>query len=363
MRTVKKQKSSTSRRVLKGVTIALCILSVLSVTVCISYNMLLDYYVGKMQTEHKEDPSRFATTEIHEDTVTDGSSDSPSDVISTIEEQLANLNGIPPIGDSKNLTNILLIGTDARVKNEPCRSDSMMLVSINTKTKRIVACSLLRDMYVAIEGHTSNRLNAAYSYGGAELLMDTLKKNFNIHVNYYMAVDFFSFIEIVDIMGGIDLEMSASEVRVMNMYLIEINNLLKRPSGTDNLPVKDGTYHLTGAQALGYARNRYIGNGDFARTSRQRTVLNLLAQKAKGASITELFQLLNAIAPKISTNMTDRMIKTLVSNIPTYLTYDIEMTSLPQNNTYSNVTIRQMAVLNVNFKKNTEYLYDLIYGE
>ena len=255
----------------------------------------------------------------------------------------------------------LLIGEDARKPGEFCRSDSMILLSVNTKTKKIVACSVLRDIYVTIPGRQPNRLNAAYAYGGSKLLKQTLAENFNIQVENHMTVDFFSFVEVVDIMGGVDITMTQNEVNFMNGALHEINQLLGRPANTDQLPEVAGTYHLNGAQALSFARNRRNGNGDFSRTRRQRDVLYALAQKAKTLSLSELDRLFNAILPKITTNMSKSTLKSLISNLPSYLSYQIEMTSIPKEGTYRHVTISKRAVMLIDFKKNNQYHYDLIY--
>ena len=179
----------------------------------------------------------------------------------------------------EGVTNILLIGNDSRENGEDGRSDAMILLSISNKTKKIYMTSLLRDMYVEIPGHKDNRLNAAYSYGGAELLMETIEQNFDIHISRYVLVNFEAFANLVDAVGGVDLELTGKEVEYVNGYLVEYNILLGRPEGTDYFDdLSGGMVHLNGPQALAYCRNRYIGT-DFGRTERQRKVLTEVIHK------------------------------------------------------------------------------------
>ena len=133
------------------------------------------------------------------------------------------------------VTNILLIGNDSRENGEDGRSDAMILLSISTKTKTIQMISLLRDTYVEIPGHDGNRLNAAYAFGGPKLLMETIEENFQIPVSHYVLVNFEAFANLVDAVGGVDLELTSEEVEYVNGYLVEYNQLTGRPEGTDYL--------------------------------------------------------------------------------------------------------------------------------
>ena len=151
----------------------------------------------------------------------------------------------------EGVVNILLIGNDSRENGADGRSDAMILLSISNKTKKIYMTSLLRDMYVEIPGHDGNRLNAAYSFGGAELLMETIEKNLDITVNRYVLVNFEAFANLVDAVGGIELELSQEEIEYVNGYLVEYNMLTDRPQGTDNMDTSvSGLVHLNGPQAL-----------------------------------------------------------------------------------------------------------------
>ncbi|MCI9141130.1 MAG: hypothetical protein HFH87_00740 [Lachnospiraceae bacterium] len=261
------------------------------------------------------------------------------------------------------VVNILLIGNDSRENGTDGRSDAMILLSISSKTKTIYMTSLLRDIYVEIPGYDNNRLNAAYSFGGAELLMETVEKNFDIPVNRYMLVNFEGFANLVDTVGGIELELTTEEIEYVNGYLVEYNNLTNRPQGTDNMDTSvSGLVHLNGPQALAYSRNRYIGT-DFGRTDRQRKVLTAVIKKVPSVMLTNAGELMDGLLPNLTTNLTQYECFRLSLMAGKLLTYDIVSDSIPQPGTYSDATIREMAVLEVDFDTNIRYLKEKIYGE
>lgn len=263
----------------------------------------------------------------------------------------------------EGVVNILLIGNDSRTNGEDGRSDAMILLSVSNKTKKIYMTSLLRDMYVEIPGHKGNRLNAAYSYGGAELLMETIELNFDISVNRYVLVNFEAFANLVDAVGGIDLELSAEEVEYVNAYLWEYNILTERPEGTDYMDTSvSGMVHLNGAQALSYTRNRYLGT-DFGRTERQRKVLGAVIRKMPKALVTNPKELINGLVTNLKTNLTKEECFQLCFQAAGALNYDIEQSSIPLDGTYKNATIREMSVLEVDFEANKEFIRKNIYGE
>ena len=263
----------------------------------------------------------------------------------------------------EGVVNILLIGNDSRQNGEDGRSDAMILLSISDETNKIYMTSLLRDMYVEIPGYKANRLNAAYSYGGAELLMETIELNFDIQVDRYVLVNFEAFANLVDAVGGVDLELTSEEIEYVNGYLVEYNMLTGRPQGTDNMdPSVSGMVHLNGAQALAYSRNRYLGT-DFGRTERQRKILTAVIQQAPKSLLTNPKELINGILPNLTTNLTQTELFQLSLMAPKALTYEIVQSSIPIEGTYKNATIREMSVLEVDFEANKQYLKENIYGE
>ncbi len=275
--------------------------------------------------------------------------------------EIASLTQAPMKEDG--VVNVLLIGNDSRENGEDGRSDAMILLSVSNKTKKIYMTSLLRDMYVDIPGHDGNRLNAAYSFGGAELLMETIEQNLDITVNRYVLVNFEAFASLVDAVGGIELELTSEEIEYVNGYLVEYNILTDRPQGTDNMDTSvSGLVHLNGPQALAYSRNRYLGT-DFGRTDRQRKVLTAVIRKLPSTLVSNPKGLMDGLLPNLTTNLTRGECFSLSLMAGKMLTYDIESDSIPQPGTYRDVTIRKMSVLEVDFDINIRYLKEKLYGE
>lgn len=263
----------------------------------------------------------------------------------------------------EGVINILLIGNDSRENGEDGRSDAMILLSINSKSKKIYMTSILRDIYVDIPGHDGNRLNAAYSFGGAKLLMETVEQNFDIEVNRYILVNFEAFAKLVDAVGGVDLELSSEEVEYVNAYLWEYNILTERPEGTDYMDTSlSGMVHLNGPQALAYSRNRYIGT-DFGRTERQRKVLSAVIKNLPAAVVTNPKELIDGLMPNLTTNLTQSECYQLSFLAAKLLSYDIVQSSIPLKGTYKDATIRGMAVLEVDFDANKKYIQENIYSD
>lgn len=259
--------------------------------------------------------------------------------------------------------NVLLIGNDSRLAGDDGRSDAMILVSVSDKTKTITMTSLLRDIYVEIPGHDGNRLNAAYSYGGAELLMETIELNFDIPIHRYALVNFQAFANLIDGVGGIDLELTNDEVKWINAYLMEYNQLEGKDLDTDFLdPSLSGMLHLNGPQALAFTRNRYIGT-DFGRTERQRKVLSAVMKKLPGKLLTNGNELIDGLFPNLTTNLKQSECFNLSLNAWKFLGYEIVQQCVPVEGTYSNADIRGMAVLQVDFEANKQFLKTTIYGE
>ena len=263
----------------------------------------------------------------------------------------------------EGVTNILLIGNDSRVNGEDGRSDAMILVSISNQTKTIYMTSLLRDIYVDIPGHESNRLNAAYAFGGPELLLETIKQNLDIEVNRYVQVNFQAFANLIDAVGGVELELTNDEVQLVNAYLNEYNMLENRPIDTDYLPADaSGLLHLNGPQALAYSRNRYIGS-DFGRTERQRKILEAVFHQLPSSVLTNSGEMIDGILPNLTTNISKSECYALSLEAPKLLTYELVQASIPIEGSYQNATIRKMSVLQVDFEKNKEFIRTQIYGE
>ena len=177
-----------------------------------------------------------------------------------------------------------------------------------------------------------------------------------------MAVDFFSFIDIIDQLGGIELELTQAEVDVANNYIHEINRLTNKPKD-DGLLTAPGLQNVTGKQALGYARNRYSGGGgDFGRTNRQRIVLEKMFDKVKGQSITQLDKLMNTFLPKVKTNLETGELYSLVLGLPEYTGYEIDSWAVPMSGAYKYMRVNGASVLGIDFDKCIAEMHKRIYG-
>ena len=185
----------------------------------------------------------------------------------------------------EGITNILLVGVDGENIDKGNRSDSMIILTIDSKNNDIRLTSLARDTYVDIPGKDTEKLTHAYAYGGPSLLIETIKNNFGISVDKYAAVSFSSFVKIIDAIGGVEINVSEAEV-----------------SQIDGV-TKSGLQTLTGEQALSYSRIRYIDSA-YQRDNRQRTVLESCYQKLSGLSTSEILDIANTLFRYTKTNMT-----------------------------------------------------------
>jgi LCP family protein required for cell wall assembly len=266
-----------------------------------------------------------------------------------------------PIAASEDVYNILLIGSDTRESGDLGRSDAMILISVNEADKTITASSFLRDIYLLIPGAGYNRINTAYAIGGADLLMDTIEENFKIQVDRYVAIDFLAFIDVIDAIGGITIEVTEEEIPVINEYIRELNEIRGEETEADYL-TKPGTLLLNGKQALGFARNRYTGNADFERTARQRKVLEQIFIKIESLGILDLSSLMNTLLPKITTNLTEGELFYQILALPRYTGYELRQWSIPTENTFSYLSIRGMSVIGIDFNQNIAELHSRIYS-
>jgi len=232
---------------------------------------------------------------------------------------------------AEGVVNILLIGVDRR-KNENARSDSMILCTLNRHTNTITLTSFMRDMYVKIPGYKSNRINAAYYFGGMNLLDKTINHNFGVAADGIVEIDFANFEKLIDLLGGIELELSSKEANYINKEA--------------KCKLQPGVQLLTGEQALWYSRFRKDGGGDFNRTNRQRIVLTTLLNEYKNQSLPALMGMMDDILPMITTNMTKEEIITHVKNFfPMLATVEIVTQRIPAEGHYRQTRINEMAVL------------------
>lgn len=330
------------------------VVSVIVAVFAVGYGVFYHYY-SMMNFSNGDDDIVSVEDETEE-----GLTDSDGNLISDMENSIdKNKNGVEELY-SPDVYNVLLIGTDSRGSDRG-RSDAMILVSINSKTKKIVLTSFLRDIYLYIPSVGNNRINASYAFGGPSLLIKTLRENFGIVVDNYAQTDFFSFIKIIDALGGVTIDVTADEIKHINNNLKEINKLQGQSTSKYKLSQSQaGKIELNGSQALAYARIRYIGT-DFGRTERQRKVLTALINSFKNASVSQLTSLLSTVLPLVKTDLTQGDILKQISKVGSYASYSVTSQSIPKNGTYSFVTINKMSVISINFEKNRAVLKETIY--
>lgn len=253
------------------------------------------------------------------------------------------------IETTDNVVNILLIGQDARKNGVRSRSDSMILVTFNKKDKTITMTSFLRDLYVKIPGYQDNKLNATYVFGGMPLLNQTLEQNFGVQVDGNVEVNFAYFAEVIDLLGGVDMELRADEAKFINRH-------------TKRNELSEGMQHLDGIQALYYSRIRSLdADADFSRTNRQRKVINALIEKFRDTKLTTLLGLLDDLLPMITTDMTNAEIVDLAKDLfPMLAECTIVSQRVPADGAYELRTIRDMSCVVADMDAARKLLQDTI---
>ncbi len=263
---------------------------------------------------------------------------------------------------SSDVKNILIIGTDTRDNSYRGLSDSMILLSVNKKNKKLQMTSFMRDIYVEIEGHGSDKLNAAFSYGGAELLENTIEDTFRIRIDGCVIVNFTAVAHIVDAVGGVEITLSDSEAQAVNDILYsEVNQIMGDSPDSDF--ITGGTHKLNGKQALSYSRIRYVGNADFERTQRQRTVITQILSQMSSANPFTLNKNIKKALPYISTDLSDMDMYILCLRLPFLITgYKTEQMRVPvEESWWYDESWDGQSIIGVDFYTNIEYLKNNIY--
>lgn len=225
------------------------------------------------------------------------------------------------------VVNVLLVGQDSRTKKRE-RSDTMILFSINKNSNQLTMVSLMRDLYVQIPGYGGRKLNAAYQYGGFDLLDQTISENFGVVVDYNVEVDFSGFKDIVNALGGVDVELTKEEVD----YLRGGGAAYTHGRTYD---VEVGVNHLDGKAALDYARARHVeGAADFGRTQRQRKLLKIIYNDLKGASWLKLLGVYDSVADNITTDMNNTQILSIAFSAYTMGRKEINSYRIPASGMY-----------------------------
>ena len=233
--------------------------------------------------------------------------------------------------------NLLLIGVDRRDDSWYGNSDVMMLVTVNPEKETVFLTSFLRDLYANIPEVGVRKLNASCAYGGAELCVETIRSNYGVEIDNYAMVDFNAMIAIVDVLGGIELEVTQEEAKVANQYIKTMCEANDEPFAQHEI-TGSGLISLDGYQAVGFARNRYTGKtSDFGRTQRQRKVLEAILQKAQSGglgSLDTVTSLIQEVLPYVTHDIDQGTLLKLISKLPEWLNYSLEQQHIPYDDMY-----------------------------
>ena len=231
--------------------------------------------------------------------------------------------------NNDSITNIIIIGSDGN--DNYGRSDTLMLLSIDNVHYKLKLTSFLRDTFVNIPGYGMDKLNAAYAYGGTSLCIDTIEYNFGVEIDGYAIVNFKTFREMINAIGGVDVYLTDDEIEYINAQVAQNGQPNYIADGTS-----EGVVHLTGGQALWHVRNRggevngiYFYGTDWDRVDRQQRMFEGIIDGLRSASFSEVKDMAYTVLPYISTDLSSDAISGHIMNAPVYLVYDIERMTVP----------------------------------
>ncbi len=251
--------------------------------------------------------------------------------------------------------NILLLGLDS-TSFTGSRSDCIILVTINNRTKNVKLTSIYRDSYLDINNYGLDKITHAYAYGGPALSMSSINKNLDLNIKEFATVNFDTVVSVVDAVGGVQIPINSEEVKYINTYIKAVNTQLGRNSSSITTP---GTYTLDGVQALAYSRIRYTDGGDYKRTERMRDVLTAVFAKAKTKSIPELNSLLDTLLPHVYTNISKDEIISLLPQAASYNVTD----SIGWPYEVKGITLDRWYGVPVTLEQNVKKLHEQVFGE
>lgn len=284
----------------------------------------------------------------------------------TKAEEIEHIEDLDSLVSESHVKNILLIGVD-KEKGGSSRSDSIMIASVNKRTGRITVVSILRDTHLDIPGNRESKVNAAYAWGGANLLVQTIEQNFGIKIDDYATVNFEMFTALIDGLGGIEVDVTEDEADY-------INNRHRYGSEEKPETVLSGeNVHLTGYQALWYARIRKL-DSDFNRTERQRKVISAIVEDVKGklnpVGIFGLISTAKEVAPYIETTLSTTDFWSLIFSLMSCVTKSgtdmdklLVSAQLPFEDTWWYSSEWDGSSISLDIEENRELLYSLLYEE
>ena len=267
------------------------------------------------------------------------------------------------IKEYKMIENILLIGLDGTNDKLPKRSDTMIILTIDKLNKSLKLTSFAKDTLVKIPGRGEEKLTHAYAYGQEELLMQTINENFDLDIKDYAVVNFKSFIDIVDIIGGVDINVNEKEIHHLNEVIKECYGVNHEDTKNIEYITSSGNHNLNGYQALAYARIRKLDT-IYKRDERQRLILTNIAHKLSDVSISKYPQIAKSILRHIKVNIAFNKIIDLAFIAHELASYDISQLEFPISEYREEGRIGEKGTYVVKWdkNKNIELLHQFIYG-
>lgn len=268
----------------------------------------------------------------------------------------------PPTYEKMNdsIINIALLGTDRRSKNEAARSDAILIATLDFKHKDFKLSSIMRDSYVKIHKHGYNKITHAYVYGGPQLTLNTINRNFHLNIRDYVAVDFFNLEKIIDILGGVTINVNKYEVSSLNKNLAEQARLKNSRYVKIKKP---GLQRLNGDAALAYSRIRSVGNGDYERTLRQRKVLEQLFINISNAGPSKYANIVSQLFPLVETSMSKIDILKYGYNFLYADIRSVKQVRFPVNNNFTEKRINGMDFIVPDMEKTRAQMHGFIFQD
>ncbi len=346
----KRKKGAVQRNLL----IALCVVLAVVLIVLTVGTVYVHSMLGRLGQFSDSDRASVSASEADRITQSDPEletidPDSTEDLPELMDDMI-NLNGVGHNKHGSHVINILLVGQDRKPgETGRQRSDSMILLTLNKSKNTLTMTSFMRDQYVDIPGYQPNKLNAAYAFGGYPLLNKTLERNFGVHVDHNVEVDFEAFTKVIDRLGGVEITLTQAEVDFM----------MQEYYGHSGLVV--GSQLLSGAEALTYSRNR--SDTDYKRAERQRNVLTALLERYRKQPVSDMLSILNEILPDIKTDMDNSEILELANELlPLLSGVKINNLRIPVDGTFDQGEVQVREGLknwfqyNIDFKANYQRL-------
>ncbi len=247
--------------------------------------------------------------------------------------------------NGKSVYQLLLIGSDRRDDSWNGNSDIMILMTVNANTEKLIMTSFMRDLYADIPGYGVHKLNYAYAVSGADLLVETLEESYELEIDNYASVDFEAVSAVIDALGGVEISLSQGEAEYINKY-------------NSSWWFTEGTYLLDGEQALAYMRNRSVGNSDYERTQRQRTVLKQIFNSMQDVSASDLILMAEDIVTDIEHDLNALTLLRLMSVLPEISQYELVENRVPYDDLYHS----ENEILVPDFEETIKRLQEVMYN-